>query len=103
MWLVAASLQPFDLGEFTAAPRRLPDLRRPPQLMLSSPPGATTRSLRQFKPLPARSNHCQNATGRGQRPCVARFARAVRMRHAGTYKESAEQTWTDIACDEDLA
>jgi hypothetical protein len=52
MRLVAAKLQPFDLGEFTEAPSMLSALCRWSGLiLLSFPSSGTTRSLRQFQPL----------------------------------------------------
>src|ERR1700720_3768824 len=92
---VAASLQPFNLGEFTAAPGRRSALRRWSGLiLLSTACGGTTTSLRRFKPLRKRDRRA------GAISLLRPIARAVRIRNGET-EETAGQTLTDISWDKE--
>ena len=85
MGLLAASLQPFDLGECTAAPSILPGFVPAVRILLSFPSSGTTTLWRLFKPVRERDKRAR--TGSSFRP----IGRAVRIRDRET-GEAADRT-----------
>src|SRR5216684_4422464 len=94
MRLVGANLQPFNLGEFTAASGILLALCRWSGLILSSPLQLNDRIIAEIQTT-ARTEQAART-----RSSLRPFERAVRVRHGET-EEAAGQTLTDISCNEE--
>src|SRR5258708_28607831 len=94
MRLVAANLQPFNLGEFTAAAGILSALCRWSGVILSSPLQLNDKIIAEIQTA-ARTEQAARTIS-----SLRAVERAVRVRHGQT-EEAARQTLTAISCDEE--